>query len=183
MGRTISSGRRYGRRDGVAYDPRIFKMYMSMELRERLREDEEKRRYKRQLAGAYWLQRATVAFWALRDGVPGGEAWFDDDANVPAYGPARERALVVEARVREEAELPLYKASLYRDVFIWTDAQGAFLFQRTDKDHWTPISFADADAARKFVDGLAYSDIYGGFIVGGQKLELQAQPTTIQKAD
>jgi len=171
MGRTVSSGNNGRRGGGVAYDPRTFKMHMVMDLRERLQEEDERRRYKRQLAGAYWLQRATVAYWALRDHVADGEAWYDDDRNVPAYGTARERALLVEARVRECADLPAYRARLYKDVFIWTDDLGAFMFQRTDKEHWSAISFPNASAARGFVDGLQFQETYGGFVVGAQAIK------------
>ena len=156
---------------GVAYHPSIFAMHRTLELRAQLHEEEEKRRYKRLLAGAYWLQRATIAYWMIRDLVVGGEAWYDDDNNVPSYGPAKERAKIVEAQVKSQIEkLPKYKASLYKDVFIWTDEGGAFIFQRENKERWYPIAFANAQAAREFIDRLPYSNAYGGFVVGGQEV-------------
>ena len=37
----------------------------------------------------------------LADLDPAWELWFDDDANVPAYGPIRERIQILEQRVAE----------------------------------------------------------------------------------
>jgi len=35
----------------------------------------------------------------------GGEAWFDDDANVPAFGSIRERIEILKTRIRELREV------------------------------------------------------------------------------
>jgi hypothetical protein len=147
-----------------------------------LRDEQEKRRYHRQLAGAYWLQRSSVAFWNLSD-LPGGELWYDDDANVPSYGTARERTLIVENQIRSVASLPKYQARLYKDVFIWSQGVSAFVFQRNGKERWIPIAFTNTEAARVFVDGLNYSDIYGGFVVCTQSIEQSIDVPALEKAE
>lgn len=116
------------------YHPQIFAMRLTQDLREGLREAQEKRRENKQLRKSYWYGRLANAMTNLKRIDPDGwEAWFDSDA-VPDYDTDKNRALLVEQRITtllQGTQKPYMRAKsrLYRGTFIWTDPQGAFIFR------------------------------------------------------
>jgi hypothetical protein len=160
-----------GQRSGITsrgYQPNIFAMHRAMELREQLQAENETRMDRamqvRQLRKSYWYGRLANAMTDLKAIDPEGwEAWFDDDANVPAIISHKDLALLVEQHLQDllaGLQRPLQRATakLYKGVFIWVDTRGAFMFS----DSGRILDFVNADEARAHVDAaLALSQHIG----------------------
>lgn len=133
MGKTRSTGH-------WNYEPRTYGMRAARELRaellEKQMEESIKQNEKKALRRSYWWQRLAFAMANLKALDPTGwEAWFDSDA-VPEVGTEKSRALLVEARCRHLAgNRPTVRATarLYRDVFIWRDHYGYFIFDESKR--------------------------------------------------
>ena len=66
------------------------------ELREELRQQVQERRMTK------LHEKACSLYTRLVELDPeGGEAWYDDDDNVPAFGPVRERIVILERRIAQ----------------------------------------------------------------------------------
>lgn len=160
-----------GRRSGITkggYDPRIFKMRTVMVQREWNREQEQRMINKKRVRAAYWAQRLSNAMCELKHAdAQGWERWYDDDNNVPAEATNRDIARLVEARVIELiGTFPHYKARICRDIFIWQDRIGFFVYSKeVGKDALYVIEFETFDAAAAFIKGLPYGNCGYGVVL------------------
>lgn len=122
------------------YHPAISAMHASMQLRAELAEAKweqiEKLQENQKLKKSYWVQRQSSALADLRALDPlGWSDWYNSDA-VPDFGTIRERALIIEARVREllgNRPVTRVVARLYRGVFVWFDSRGCFVYGEDGK--------------------------------------------------
>jgi hypothetical protein len=124
-----------GRKSGITgggYHPRIHKMNFVMGQREQLRAQEDLLMSKSKTSLNYWKQRFHNAVDYLKAADPNGwEAWFDDDRNVPAQAKSEDLARIVESRVIElQGHTNFPTSSLYRNIFIWRDANGFFVYSK-----------------------------------------------------
>lgn len=165
-----------GRRSGITsggYHPGIWKMQWVMQqrevLREHTREQEQRAMNKKKLRHAYWKQRCANAMSLLKGTDPQGwERWFDDDANVPSYGTHKEWALLVEAHITELTRLPLpkIKACLRRNIFIWKDHLGFFVYSKEEnKDTLYLIEFDSFEMCESFLRGLPIQNLGYGVVL------------------
>lgn len=123
---------------------------------------------KNKLAAMYWSQRMVNALDVLKSVDPAGwESWYDDDQNIPLMGKKKEFALLLEARVRHlTGSYPRIKCSVWRDVFVWQDALGVFVYSKViGNDPLYAIEFRDLKAAREFIDGLAFENCGFGVVL------------------
>ena len=127
----------------------------------------ERMMFKKKLRAAYWTQRLGVAMEMLKAADPNWEVWFDNDRNVPAEATDREMAQLVEVHVREiKGEYPKFKISIERDIFIWQDSLGAFVYSKeVGKRPIYPIEFETIEAARTFIRGLQFANCGYGFVL------------------
>lgn len=165
-----------GRKSGITsggYDPRIWKMQWVMQerevLREHSREQEQKAMNKKKLRRAYWVQRCANAMNLLKGTDPQGwERWFDDDANVPSFATHKDWSVLVEARIVEltQRALPKIKASLCRDIFVWHDHLGFFVYSKEEgKDTLYLIEFDSFEMAESFLRGLPIQNLGYGVVI------------------
>ena len=122
---------------------------------------------KKKMRFAYWLQRLGNAVSELKAvDAAGWEAWYDDDNNVPDVSD-RESALLVESRVIElRGSFPAYKVVARRDIFIWQDAIGYFVYSKeAEKDALYVHEFDTFDAAESFIRGLPIKNCGYGFVI------------------
>lgn len=148
----------------------ILAMHQAQSLRQNLLADQtqqtERRLRNRTLRRSYWVERLSVAMSDLKALDPTGWAtWFDSSA-VPD-GTPRQLVPYIEARVASLAAAqrrPFSRAiaRLYRGVFIWVDATGAFLF----RDDNRIVEFVDAAEARAFIDASLVAAVTLGVVVG-----------------
>ncbi len=124
---------------------------------------------KKNLRNSYWLQRRSNAVQVLKTADPQGwERWYDNDANVPAEFTNREQSKLIEARVRElTGSYPVIKTKMVRNIFIWTDDYGSFVFTKeAGKDK--PLSvfeFVSIETAEAFIKGLPQNNCGQGNVV------------------
>ncbi len=163
-----------GRRTGTSYHPKIFAMHLAQAQNEAKRERQWQIMKRKYMRAAYWLERLAIAMDNLRKIDQGWEAWFDDDTNVPILSTRRDHTLIIEARIKElsGSDIPLATCHAHRNVFIWTDDKGAFVFSKAsettigklpEKLHW--LLFDNAEDARKFIDGLDIKHIDYGYVL------------------
>lgn len=150
------------------YHPRIFAMHATMQRREQIREEEQRMMNKKKLRAAYWMQRLSNAMQVLKTADPQGwERWFDNDSNVPAEATDRQIVELVEARVRElTGSYPIIKAQICRDIFIWQDELGVFVFTKeVGKKTLYVFEFVSIETAQDFIKGLPYKNCgYGNVL-------------------
>ncbi len=123
---------------------------------------------KKKMRFAYWWQRASNAMGELRYAdAQGCEKWFANDGNVPADANYRGIALAVEAHVKEfQGSHPVYKARARRDIFIWEDMLGFFVYSKeVGKDALYVIEFDDFASAETFINGLPIQNCGYGFVL------------------
>lgn len=121
----------------------------------------ERMKTNKKLRAMYWKQRLSNAMGALYHADPTGwEAWYDNDANVPAEALDRDYAYIVEARVREIA--PVYKAPkaiMRNEIFIWTDNVGPYVYSKeVGKDALYVIPLETIEEAEVFVNALPFKN-------------------------
>jgi hypothetical protein len=123
---------------------------------------------KKKLRLAYWTQRCTNAMdWMRTVDAEGWERWYDDDNHVPADASPRMIAQLVEKRVRElTGSFPIIKASVWRDIFIWQDLLGIFVYSKeVGKDTLYVLEFDSKEMAQAFINGLPISNLGYGYIL------------------
>lgn len=116
----------------------------------------------KKMRSMYWMQRLSNAIFALQQADPTGwEAWYDDDRNVPAEANDRDYAWLVEARVKTltGGAYAQPKACLKRDIFIWTDAIGTYIYSKeVGKRTLYAMSFDSFEEAVAFVEALPFAN-------------------------
>ncbi len=146
-----------GRIQARGYHPKIFLMKMYQEMHENMRDVQERTMSKKKLRHAYWRGRVCLAMEALQGADPTGwNAWFDKNENVPDDASDREIAQLAKARVIVlTGSFPKADCRLYKDIFIWTDEAGTFIFSKEiGKPKLYMLEFTNRDEAMRFVDGL-----------------------------
>lgn len=116
---------------------------------------------KKKMRAMYWTQRLSNAMSALQQADPvGWEAWYDNDQNVPAEANDRDYALIVETRVKElTGRYDQPKACVRRDIFIWTDKIGPYVYSKeVGKRTLYAMSFDTFVEAESFVEALPFSN-------------------------
>lgn len=161
-----------GRRSGTTvggYHPRIFAMHWAMAQRELLAGRMETVMNKKKTRGMYWTQRLSNALGLLRVNDPSGwEAWFDDDANVPADSNDQQMALIIEARVRSLIRhYPQLTARARRGIFIWTDEfNSVYVYSKeVGKRPLYALEFVNFAEAEAFVRGLPIDNCGYGVVL------------------
>lgn len=132
------------------------------------REPEHKVITKKKVRAAYWTQRLANAVYELKRADPNGwERWYDDDTHVPANAQDRENSRVVEARVVAlTGSLPFYKARICRDIFIWQDQFGFFVYSKeAGKKPLYVIELDNFEAAEAFLRGLPNTHCGYGYVL------------------
>jgi len=116
---------------------------------------------KKKMRAMYWMQRLSNAVSALQQADPiGWEAWYDDDQNVPAEANDKDYALLVEARVRYlTGRYDQPKACVRRDIFIWTDQIGPYVYSKeVGKRTLYAMPFDTFEEAESFVQALPFAN-------------------------
>jgi len=160
-------GRKSGQTVG-GYHPQIHKMQWVMYQRELVREQEVKMLNKKKMRGAYWTQRCANAMdWLRTVDAQNWEAWFDNDANIPADSSVRLIAQLCEARTVElTGAKQNMRAKAVRDIFIWKDRLGFFVYSKeVGKEKLYVIEFESFEAARNFINGLPHDNLGYGFVL------------------
>lgn len=146
----------------------VYAMHLSMTQAEYLRERQWKLMVKKQLRSAYWTQRLVLALDTLRATDPEGwESWYDDSNNIADDASHREIAELCELRALElSGPLPKYTARIHREIFVWTDALGVFIFSKEiDKKPLYILNFKNRDEAKSFIDGLPVRNLGYGVVL------------------
>lgn len=147
-----------GRRSGITvggYHPQIFTMHLVMAQREILADDVERAMNKKKMRSMYWNQR-------LANAMPSGwEAWFDNDANIPADADDKQMAYLVEERVRFliGSSYPTITARIHRGIFVWTDELGVYVYSKeVGKRALYALEFSSKGEAKAFLNGLPFDN-------------------------
>lgn len=157
MGRTASG-----------YDPRIFQMHMTQALNEQLQEKRERMENNTQFSKNYWAQRANIATQILFDADPAnGEAWYDQECNVPEKSTPREIYYLCYERVMQlTGSFPFVKSSVHRGVLIWVDKKGVMVFSKEIAKRQLYLNpFITVEEAQKWIDSLEWKHIGYGVIL------------------
>lgn len=160
-----------GRKSGITsggYHPQIHKMHWVMAQREWNREQEQKVINEKRMKAAYWMQRLNIAVNALKNADPNGwESWYDDDANLPADAKNQDLTTLVEARVIAlTGAFPFYREIVCRDIYIWNDRLGFFVFSKEEgEDALYLFSFDTFEQAESFIKGLPYKNCGYGVVL------------------
>lgn len=160
-----------GRKSGITsggYHPRIWQMQRAMFEREIRAFEEYQAMKKKKLAAMYWSQRMVNALDVLKSvDAAGWERWYDDDKNIPLVAKHKDFAFLLEARVRSlTGSYPRIKCSVWRDVFVWQDALGAFVYSKEiGKAQLYAIEFRDLKVTKEFIDGLAFENCGYGVVL------------------
>lgn len=123
---------------------------------------------KKKMRAMYWMQRLSNAISALQQADPAGwEAWYDNDQNVPAESNDRDYALIVEARVKElTGRYDQPKARVRRDIFIWTDQFGTYVYSKeVGKRTLYVTPFDSFEEAVAFVQGIPFESCGYGVVL------------------
>lgn len=125
---------------------------------------------KKKMRAMYWSQRLSNAIYFLSVYDPiGWEAWFDNDANVPADSTEKQMSLIVEARVRNviNGRYPKMRVCARRGIFIWTDAWDiVFVYSKeVGKKQLYAMEFSSFAEAEAFVNGLPYKNCGYGVVL------------------
>lgn len=132
---------------------------------------------KKRMRAAYWRQRLSNAMGELKQADPQDWArWFDDDSNVPAEINDQKLALLVEARVTFLLGFyPMYKARACRDIYIWQDQFGFYLYSKeVGNDAMYTLDQDSFDAAEAFIKGLPIKHCGYGFVLDLLPTQLMA---------
>ena len=122
----------------------------------------------KKLRAMYWMQRLSNALFALQQADPTGwEVWYDNDQNVPAEATDKEYAYLVEAQVKTLTGVYTQpKACLKRDIFIWSDAVGPYVYcKEVGKRTLYVMPFESIADAEKFVTSLPTSNCGYGVVL------------------
>ncbi len=124
---------------------------------------------KKKMRGMYWAQRLSNAMGFLRKSDPANwEAWFDNDANVPADATDQQMAVILEARVRSLiGHYPILKTHVCRGIFIWTDEfNGVYVYSKeVGKRPLYALEFNTPAEAEAFVRGLPIDNCGYGVVL------------------
>ena len=165
-----------GRKSGITsggYHPQIHKMHWVMAQREWNREQEQTMVDEKRMKAAYWSQRLSNAMGELKRADPQGwERWFDEMWERCFSGKPlannRDITSEVEARVTELlGEFPRYQERLCRDIYIWQDQFGFFVYSKESmKDAlYVIVECKSLEEAESFIKGLPYANCGKGFVL------------------
>ncbi len=141
--------------------------------REWNREQEQTMVDKKRMKAAYWSQRLSNAMGELKRADPQGwECWFDEMWERCFSGKAeannRDLTSEVEARVTELlGEFPRYQELLCRDIYIWQDPFGFFVYskERGKEALYVIVECERLEEAEAFIQGLPYANCGKGFVL------------------
>jgi hypothetical protein len=145
----------------------ILAMHWSMNKMEYIREENYKLMIKKQLRAQYWLQRLVLTMDALRTADANWLAFYDNDENVPDDASNRTIVGLIQAHViAMTGAFPKSIARMHREIFIWEDAFGIFLFTKeVGKKPLYTLDFNTMNEAKAFIDGLPIHNLGYGVVL------------------
>ena len=153
---------------GRGYDPRIFRMQTVLDMRVKLNEERERMENNSTFSKNYWMQRSNIAAHILFDADPAnGEAWFDDERNVPAQATCREVYYLCYAQIVKLTDsFPSLKSIIHRGILVWSCQTTVSVFDKPTGENILHLNeFGTVEEAKAWIDGLEWKHMGYGVVL------------------
>ena len=116
----------------------------------------------------YWMQRSNIAAHILFAADPAnGEAWYDDEGNIPEILTHREIFYRCYQRViKLTGNFPTVKSVIHRGILVWSYPATVCVFDKpTGENILHSNEFDSIEAAQAWLNGLEWSHMGHGVIL------------------